>query len=234
MKKILILILCLSLLTGCVSLPAFATRRSPSPAAVTAVPAAPEITPLPLPEATQAPADTLAPDPDAPAAPMSTPAPTTPPDQTYEGTYFRFDAPGDWLRADISSGVCFYPEPGDTRHTYLLYKEMANDMKLTESSVDIALMFSSQDTITAMVAGALSNSGLTDFSLSPVTVTKTKINGATCYQGTSDITMDGRTSDCVGNIFLRKEKMILLIWVGDRTRYADGLATVYGSFRTIP
>ena len=44
-------------------------------------------------------------------------------------------------------------------------------------------------------------------------------------------TLGGETFDFVGYIFLRKDKMVLLIWVGDEARYADDLRTVYDSFR---
>ena len=131
----------------------------------------------------------------------------------------------DTLKAQIALGK--------TSHAYLFYQETANEMKLTESSLDIALLFSSKETITAMVEGALTNSGMTDFTLSPVTIAKTKLNGATCYKGASDISMGGETYDFVGHIFLRKDKMVLLIWVGDQVKYAAGLKTAYDSFTAI-
>ena len=106
-------------------------------------------------------------------------------------------------------------------------------MNLSETMVDIALLFSSKEAITAMVEGALTNSGMTGFKLSPVTINKTKLNGATCYKGASDITKDGETYDFVGHIFLKKDKMVLLIWVGDQVKYAAGLKTVYDSFTAI-
>ena len=100
----------------------------------------------------------------------STPAPTaTPrPVQTCSGAYFRFDAPKDWLRVDVDGGVYLYPDPNDTDHTCLSYQEVPNDMNLSETMVDIALLFSSKEAITAMVEGALTSSGITGFTLSPV------------------------------------------------------------------
>lgn len=225
MKKTLILILCFSLLAGCVSVPAYEPQKAAQTGA--AGEATPGVTRGPVPTATFTPAPTPTPTPTP--KPTPTPTPTAPPTQTYSGTYFRFSAPGDWLRADTAHGVYFYPDQNDTQHAYLLYQETANEMKLTESSLDIALLFSSKETITAMVEGALTNSGMTGFKLSPVTVAKTKLNGATCYKGASDITIGGETYDFVGHIFLKKDKMVLLIWVGDQTKYAAGLKTVYDS-----
>ena len=233
MKKIWILILCLSLLAGCVPVPAYGPEKAgeaPAADAVTPQPV-PGVTREPVPAATFTPAPTPTPTPTP--KPTPTPTPTAPPTQTYTGVYFRFDVPGSWLRADVQNGVCFYPDQNDTRHAYLLYQETANEMKLTESSLDIALLFSSKETITAMVEGALTNSGMTDFTLSPVTIAKTKLNGATCYKGSSDITMGGETFDFVGHIFLKKDKMVLLIWVGDQAKYAAGLNTVYDSFTAL-
>ena len=239
MKKILILILCLSLLTGCISVPAYGPQRAAGTAAATAAPTqtaslpTPGVTREPVPAATftaaPAAAPTLTPAPTA----TPKPSPSTPPAQTYSGVYFRFSVPGDWLRADVPGGAYFYPDQIDTRHAYLLYQETANEMKLTESSLDIALLFSSKETITAMVEGALTNSGMTGFKLSPVTIAKTKLNDATCYKGASDITIGGETFDFVGHIFLRKDKLVLLIWVGDQAKYAAGLRTVYDSFTAI-
>ncbi len=240
MRRRIALCLCLLFLTGCVPVPAYTPSADTEavPALATA-----EITPLPVPGVTREPvpavmitaepAPTPTPSPTPTPKPTPTPTPTPLPLQTYSGAYFRFSAPGSWLRADVQNGVCFYPDQNDTRSAYLLYQETANEMKLTESSLDIALMFSSKETITAMVEGALTNSGMTDFALSPVTISKIKLNGATCYQGASDITLSGKTYDFVGHIFLRKDKMVLLIWVGDQAKYADGLKTVYDSFTAL-
>ncbi len=111
--------------------------------------------------------------------------------------------------------------------------ETPNEMSLTEAKLDLALMFSSKETITAMVEGALTNSGMTGFKLSPLAVQKTKLNGVTCYKGASDILMRGETYDFVGHIFLRGEKMVMLIWVGDQAKYADGLQTVFNSLTSL-
>lgn len=243
MKKCLVLCLCLSLLTGCVALPAFwpegaadqAARPTAAPAvttepvfAGTARPTA-ETTPLPVPGVTlvPVPAYTLAPTATATSQPTATPL------QTYTGVYFRFDVPKSWLRADVEDGAYFYPDLNDIQHSYLIYQEAANDLKLTETSLDIALMFSSPEAIAAMVAGALTNSGMTNFQLSPVRIEKTRLNGITCYRGASDVVVDGERYDFEGRIFLRGSKMVLLIWVGDQVKYAEGLKTVYDSFQSL-
>ena len=255
MKKWMILALCLLLLTGCVSVPvgvpviAEATgapvapvrQETPAPTAAPTVEPTPEPTEkpatpepaTPAPKATDAPqAETTA---SAAATPKSTPTPkpTAIPDQTYTGTYFAFTVPGSWLKARVTDGVYFYPDAGDTQHTYFLYQETANDMNLTETKLDIALMFSSKESVTAMVEGALTGSGMTNFKLSPVNVQKTKLNGLTCYKGASDITQDGETYDFVGHIFLRGDKMVLFIWVGDQVKYASALKQVYDSVQAV-
>ncbi len=230
MRKLLIMTLCLSILGSCVSTPAYAPQTQADPitagptaatSSASAAAPAPEVTAEPVPAKT------------AEAAEPAAAAPTAVPDQTYAGSYFQFDAPGDWLRAEMTDGVYFYPDPGDTQSTSLCYQEADNAMGLSETALDIALMFSSKDSVTAMVEGALTNSGLTNFKLSPVSIEKTKLNGLTCYKGASDITRDGQTYDFVGHIFLKKDKMVLLIWVGDQSRYAAGLETVLGSFRAV-
>ena len=248
MKKLLILTLCLSLLTGCASRSAYSPQRTePAATAAAAAPTAltaaaePVATPLPVPGVTRepVPAATSATKPTAaPTAtptprPTATPSPTAVPDQTCTGTYFAFEAPGSWLRADVTDGVYFYPDPADTRHTSLCYQEMPNDMGLTETKMDVALMFSSKETVTAMVEGALTNSGMTNFKLSPVNIQKTKLNGLTCYKGASDITQAGETYDFVGHIFLRGDKMVLFIWVGDQVKYASALKQVYDSVQAV-
>ena len=241
MKKLLPLILCLCLLTGCVSLPALLTEEE---APIIAIPtAAPRATAVPqataAPQATEAPAAPAAPATQAlegseAQAPAATAAPATAPaEQVYAGSCFRFRVPGDWLRADHENGVFFYPDANDTQHTLLCYQEVPNEMGLTESTMDLALMFSSKDTITAMVEGALASSGLTDFTLSPVTVKKTKLNGLTCYKGTSDITMKGETYDFTGYIFLRGDKLCLLLWAGDEDQHAQGLKTAFDSLESL-
>ena len=106
-------------------------------------------------------------------------------------------------------------------------------MNLSETMVDIALLFSSKEAITAMVEGALTSSGITGFTLSPVDIEKTKLNGFTCYRGASTVTLEGESYDFVGHIFLQGEKMVLLIWVGDQAVYADALAAVYDSFAAV-
>ncbi len=232
MKKLLPLILCLCLLTGCVSLPARLTEEeAPIIAIPTAAPratAAAKATEAPAAPATNAPAESEAQAPAATAAPATAPA-----EQVYAGSCFRFRVPGDWLRADRENGVFFYPDANDTQHTLLCYQEVPNEMGLTESTMDLALMFSSKDTITAMVEGALASSGLTDFTLSPVTVKKTKLNGLTCYKGTSDITMKGETYDFTGYIFLRGDKLCLLLWAGDEDQHAQGLKTAFDSLESL-
>lgn len=232
MKKLLPLILCLCLLTGCVSLPARLTEEeAPIIAIPTAAPratAAAKATEAPAAPATNAPAESEAQVPAATAAPATAPA-----EQVYAGSCFRFRVPGDWLRADHENGVFFYPDANDTQHTLLCYQEVPNEMGLTESTMDLALMFSSKDTITAMVEGALASSGLTDFTLSPVTVKKTKLNGLTCYKGTSDITMKGETYDFTGYIFLRGDKLCLLLWAGDEDQHAQGLKTAFDSLESL-
>ena len=236
MKKLVALCLCLCLLSGCMALPAFSTEGSVeealSPTAAPAVTAEPvlagtaapaETTPQPMPEVTLSPAPVLT------EAPTASPRPI----QTYTGTYFRFDVPGDWLRADMDHGVCFYPDPDDMQHTCLFYAEAANDLKLTETTVDIALLFSSPEAITSMVEGALTGSGMTGFHLSPVDIQKTRLNGIPCYHGASDVVVDGESYDFEGYVFLRKDKLVLLVWVGDQVRYADQLQPVYDSLQAV-
>lgn len=220
MKKLLILILCLALFAGCVSVPAHTPQGSEAIA-----PPAVESTSEPVPETTSEP---------VPAA-TGTPAPTaTPrPVQTCLGTCFRFDAPKDWLRVDVDGGVYLYPDPGDMDHTCLTYQEVPNDMKLSETKVDIALLFSSKEAITAMVEEALTSSGITGFTLSPVDIEKTRLNGVTCYRGASTVTVEGESYDFEGHVFLRGDRLVLLIWVGDQAAYADALAVVYGSFESV-
>ena len=249
MKRLLILILCLSLLGGCISFPAMAGKkakaadgptstpvRTDGPAA-TEAPVKTTAEPAPAAEApasaTEAPTaePTVQPTPAPTAAP--TPEPTAPPVQTYTGTYFRFDAPGSWLRAGISDGVYLYPDPNDTRHTFLIYEEISNTMKLTERTADLMLLFAPQESITAMVEGALTSSGMTGFALSPVDIHKSELHGITCYQGASTITIEGETYDFTGHIFIRKDKLALLIWVGDEVRYTDELKIVHGSLETV-
>ena len=257
MKKLLILILCLSLLGGCISFPTLAGRKAKAadgptsapvrtdgpaatvvpvkttaePAPAAGAPASATEAPTAEPTAKPTPEPTVQPTPAPTAAP--TPEPTAPPVQTYTGTYFRFDAPGSWLRAGISDGVYLYPDPNDTRHTFLLYQEASNDMKLTERSADLMLLFAPQESITAMVEGALTSSGMTGFTLSPVGIHKSELNGITCYQGASTITMEGETYDFSGHIFIRKDKLVLLIWVGDEVRYADELKIVHESLQAV-
>ena len=137
------------------------------------------------------------------------------------------------MKAKTANGVYFYPDADDIQHTYFLYQETENDMGLTETKLDIALMFSSKESVTAMVEGALTGSGMTNFKLSPVTVQKTKLNGLTCYKGASDITQAGETYDFVGHIFLRGDKMVLFIWVGDQVKYASALKQVYDSIQAV-
>ena len=259
MKKLMILALCLLLLTGCVSVPvgpsqvaettqapaAPVRHETPAPSAVpeteppreaTVPPATAEpVTPTPkataAPKAAATPKATATPKPTP--KPTATPRPTAVPDQTYTGTYFRFTVPGSWMKAKTANGVYFYPDADDIQHTYFLYQETENDMGLTETKLDIALMFSSKESVTAMVEGALTGSGMTNFKLSPVTVQKTKLNGLTCYKGASDITQAGETYDFVGHIFLRGDKMVLFIWVGDQTKYAAALKKVYDSIEAV-
>ncbi len=236
MRKLTILILCCSLLAGCVALPAFSDHASAgkatSAATVAAVTAAPvyegtalpaDDTPQPMPEVT------LTPAPVSTEAPAATPIST----QTYTGTYFRFDVLEDWLRDNVPDGVFFYPDPEDYQHTYLFYQEVPNDLRLTETTVDIALLFSSRETIAAMVEGALTDSGMTELQLPPMDIEKTKLNGETCYHGASDILVEGESYDFEGYIFLRGSKLAMLVWVGDRVRYADQLRIVYDSLQTI-
>ena len=223
MKRLLILILCLSLLGGCISFPAMAGKKAKAADGPTLAPVQTD-----GPAAT---AEPPAPDP-APVA-EATAAPASLPVQTYTGTYFRFDAPGSWLRAGISDGVYLYPDPNDTRHTFLIYEEISNTMKLTERTADLMLLFAPQESITAMVEGALTSSGMTGFALSPVDIHKSELHGITCYQGASTITIEGETYDFTGHIFIRKDKLALLIWVGDEVRYADELKIVHGSLEAV-
>ena len=236
MKKLTILCLCLLLLTGCVSLPNLLSERGDAPATVQEAaqetPPVPEASPEPEPTASPSVTCgvTLSPSPEPLAA---TPRATEAPLQAYEGAYFRFQAPGEWLRARVEDGVFFYPDLNDTDHTCLSYQEVPNDMNLTETMVDLALFFSSDEAITSMVEGALTSNGVTGFTLSPVSIQKTKLNGTPCYRGASDVTVNGETYDFVGHIFLRGEKLVLLIWVGDQTAYADGLKVVYDSLQPV-
>ncbi len=223
MKRLLILILCLSLLGGCISFPAMAGKKAKAADGPTLAPVQTD-----GPAAT---AEPPAPDP-APVA-EATAAPASLPVQTYTGTYFRFDAPGSWLRAGISDGVYLYPDPSDTRHTFLIYEEIPNAMKLTERTADLMLLFAPQESITAMVEGALTSSGMTGFALSPVDIHKSELHGITCYQGASTIAIEGETYDFTGHIFIRKDKLVLLIWVGDEVRYADELKIVHGSLQAV-
>lgn len=253
MKKLMILALCLLLLTGCVSVPvgvpviaeatgapvAQVRQETPAPTAAPTAEPTPEPTEklataepvTPASKATAAPKPTATPKPTP--KPTATPRPTAVPDQTYTGTYFRFTVPGSWMKAKTANGVYFYPDADDIQHTYFLYQETENDMGLTETKLDIALMFSSKESVTAMVEGALTGSGMTNFKLSPVTVQKTKLNGLTCYKGASDITQAGETYDFVGHIFLRGDKMVLFIWVGDQAKYAAALKKVYDSIEAV-
>ena len=223
MKRLLILILCLSLLGGCISFPAMAGKKAKAADGPTLAPVQTD-----GPAAT---AEPPAPDP-APVA-EATAAPASLPVQTYTGTYFRFDAPGSWLRAGISDGVYLYPDPNDTRHTFLIYEEIPNTMKLTERTADLMLLFAPQESITAMVEGALTSSGMTGFALSPVDIHKIELNGIPCHQGASTIAIEGETYDFTGHIFIRKDKLVLLIWVGDEVRYADELKIVHGSLQAV-
>ena len=212
-------------------------QETPAPTAAptpepTEKPATPEPA-TPAPKATDAPQAEATASAAATAKSTPTPKPTAIPDQTYTGTYFTFTVPGSWLKARVTDGVYFYPDADDTQHTYFLYQETANDMNLTETKLDIALMFSSKESVTAMVEGALTGSGMTNFKLSPVNVQKTKLNGLTCYKGASDITQDGETYDFVGHIFLRGDKMVLFIWVGDQVKYASALKQVYDSVQAV-
>lgn len=260
MKKLFVFVLCLMLLSGCVPVPVGpsqaaevtqaplvpARHETPAPSAVPETKPPKEATALPAtaapkaaatPKATATPRATATPKPTATPKttpkPTATPRPTAVPDQTYTGTYFKFTAPGSWMKAKTADGVYFYPDVDDTRHTYFLYQETENEMGLTETKLDIALMFSSKESVTAMVEGALTGSGMTNFKLSPVTVQKTKLNGLTCYKGASDITQAGETYDFVGHIFLRGDKMVLFIWVGDQAKYAAGLKKVYDSIEAV-
>lgn len=215
MKKLTILCLCLLLLTGCVTLPDRWAKLLPSSGSSAAEAPTPRPTSTAQPRATEPPQER--------ALPL----------QTYEGNFLRFQAPGEWLRAQVENGVYFYPDPNDTDHTCLSCQELPNDMGLTETMVDIALLFSSADTLTSMVEGALAGSGITGFTLSPVAVEKTELNGVRCYRGASDVTVNGETYDFVGHVFLRGERMVLLIWVGEETAYAEGLKTVYDSLQAV-
>lgn len=205
--------------------PATAEPVTPVPKATAAPKATATANPTATPKATATPKPT--------PKPTATPRPTAVPDQTYTGTYFRFTVPGSWMKAKTANGVYFYPDADDIQHTYFLYQETENDMGLTETKLDIALMFSSKESVTAMVEGALTGSGMTNFKLSPVTVQKTKLNGLTCYKGASDITQAGETYDFVGHIFLRGDKMVLFIWVGDQVKYASALKKVYDSIQGV-
>ena len=119
------------------------------------------------------------------------------------------------------------------RDEFLIYEEIPNTMKLTERTADLMLLFAPQESITAMVEGALTSSGMTGFTLSPVGIHKSELNGITCYQGASTITMEGETYDFSGHIFIRKDKLVLLIWVGDEVRYADELKIVHESLQAV-
>ena len=249
MKRILcILLFCALVLTGCGVEPTNIVNdiNKDEPIRIVAVVESqvpltptPQITAVPteMPTRAPTPAPTDTPEPTVfrlPLVPLyDTPRPTAVPDQTYTGTYFKFTVPGSWMKAKTPKGVFFYPDADDTRHTSFLYQEVENEMGLTETKLDIALMFSSKESVTAMVEGALTGSGMTNFKLSPVTVQKTKLNGLTCYKGASDITQAGETYDFVGYIFLRGDKMVLFIWVGDQAKHAAGLKKVYDSIEAI-
>ena len=84
-----------------------------------------------------------------------------------------------------------------------------------------------------MVEKAVAESGMTNFKLSPVTVKKAQLNGLTCYEGAASITLEGATYDFSGHVFLRGNKLALLVWVGDQSRYADGLDLVYRSIQAL-
>ena len=101
----------------------------------------------------------------------------------------------------MDGGVYLYPDPNDTDHTCLSYQEVPNDMNLSETMVDIALLFSSKEAITAMVEGALTSSGITGFTLSPVDIEKTKLNGFTCYRGASTVTLEGETGEAISGTY---------------------------------
>ncbi len=246
MRKLIVCVLCL-LLPGCVALPVFPPERSAAPSAqIVAVPTSAEATPRPVPGVTRelVPAATFTPAPTATPAHTPTPAPTptptplptptpTPAPRTFTGGYLRFDVPYDWMEATTPKSVYFYPDMNDTRHTFLLYQEVNNSMKLTERSVDIALIFSSPESIAAMVAGTLTDSGMTNIQLSPLSVEKTQLNGLTCYRGASDIVLEGEAYDFVGHVFLRGNKLILLVWVGDEAQYGRELDMVYRSIESI-
>ena len=232
MKKLIVLCLCLSLLSGCVALPALSAEEPVDQAALAATLPAVQATPRPVPGVTLPPVPFIT----VSAVPRATegPAATIQPVQTYTGTYLRFDVPEDWLRIDISDGVFFYPDPRDTQHTYFFYEEVPNDLGLTETTLDLALLFSSRKAIASMVEGALAGSGMTDFSLSPMGIEKTKLNGITCYYGASNVVAEGEDYDFEGRIFLRGDTMVLLVWVGDATLYADQLLSIYDSLRAMP
>ena len=237
MKRIIVCILCTFLLSGCVSVPAFMPAESTlepasqvSPMEETAVPEpvstpSPTDTPIPSPSSTPAPSPTFT----TTAAATPTPVPV----QNYRGSYFSFDVPGEWLKIPYQDGVFFYPDLSDTEHTFLYYQETDNSLHLNEVSLDITLMFASPESLTAMVEGALAGSGMTDISLSPVDISKTDLNGITCYQGRSECTSEGEIYDFTGHIFLRGSKMVLLLWVGDEAKHSAGLHTVYDSIESL-
>ena len=240
MKKLLIPILCLSLLTGC-------TLPFPLPDLPFSLPDLPDLPFLSCAKATRAPEVVLEPT-TAPASttpepptvtaepepvPAATETPAPPANQAYAGTYLRFEAPGSWRKVEVPDGAYFYPDLNDTASTFLLYQEAPNEMKLTETSVDVALLFASGESIAAIVEKVLADNGFTDFTLAPVDVKKTKINGLTCYRGASTVTVEGQDHDLSGHIFIRKDRLILLIWAGDEATYAEGLGLVYDSLQAV-
>ena len=80
----------------------------------------------------------------------------------------------------------------------------------------------------------MADSGMTDFELAPVAVAKTQLNGHTCYRGAADLVYGGQACDFVGHMFLRGDRLILLIWVGEAETYDGELKTVYGSIESVP
>lgn len=222
MKKLTVLCLCLGLLGGCRLLPVFSAQETAPQASA----------PVPL-EVTMPPQVTDTPLPTPTCTPEPTPTSTAPVTQTCGGACFRFDAPEAWRRYDLDGGVCLYPDAGDTRHTFLLYQETENSLGLTETALDVALFLSPKKVITDMVAKALTQSGFTDFTLSPVSAKKASLNGLTCYRGATTVTVSGESFAFEGYVFLRGDSLILLIWSGDAARFAEGLNVVYDSFREI-
>ena len=241
MRKLIVCILCLCLLSGCAVMPGV-TERSLRPRAVEvmAVPAAPKIASRP--ELRSMPAIPCEPvpmalfmaEPTSEPVPVPAAEPSPVPVQTFTGESLRFDVPEEWIRADATGGVYVFPDVRDVVHNFLYYQEEANKLRLTETSLDVFLMFSSVKSVTAMVEGALTDSGMTDFTLAPVDVEKTSLNGLTCYRGTSSIVLQGESYHFEGYVFLREDKLVLLAWVGDQARYAAGLDIVYRSIQSAP